>query len=282
MVEDVFLGAILAFCIAAVTTPVGVSGAVFLVPVQVSLLSTPSPAVTPTNLLYNIVAIPGRRIAFIRRARLVGPLTRLLVLGTLPGVIAGAVIRVEWLAGAEAYYLVIAAVLTPLGAWLAVSSWRRRSGNHKRSTRFVGPLAVVVGVMGGIYGIGGGSILGPILVGLGFGLAEVVPAALASTFLTSLAGVASYAVLSITSDGDVAPDWTLGICLGLGGLGGAYLGARLQGEPSEAWLRRGLGLLASGLGFATRSSGSAEPVRNRRERWARPPSEGEALPSEGT
>ena len=42
MVEDVFLGAILAFCIAAVTTPVGVSGAVFLVPVQVSLLSTPA------------------------------------------------------------------------------------------------------------------------------------------------------------------------------------------------------------------------------------------------
>ena len=41
------------------TTPVGVSGAMFLLPVQVSLLSVPSPAVTPTNLLFNVVATPG-------------------------------------------------------------------------------------------------------------------------------------------------------------------------------------------------------------------------------
>ena len=36
-----------------------VSGAVFLVPVQVSILHTPNPALTPTNLLYNVIAIPG-------------------------------------------------------------------------------------------------------------------------------------------------------------------------------------------------------------------------------
>jgi hypothetical protein len=37
-------------------TPIGVSGEVFLLPVQVSLLGVPSPAVTPTNLLFNVVA----------------------------------------------------------------------------------------------------------------------------------------------------------------------------------------------------------------------------------
>jgi hypothetical protein len=52
MLSDALLGAGLAFLIAPVTTPVGISGAVFLVPVQVSLLHTPSPSVTPTNLLY--------------------------------------------------------------------------------------------------------------------------------------------------------------------------------------------------------------------------------------
>lgn len=45
--------------IALVTAPVGVSGAVFLLPVQLSVLGVPSPAVTPTNLLYNVVAGPG-------------------------------------------------------------------------------------------------------------------------------------------------------------------------------------------------------------------------------
>lgn len=51
MLADIALGAALAFGIAILTTPVGVSGAVFLVPVQISVLDTPSPAVTPTNLL---------------------------------------------------------------------------------------------------------------------------------------------------------------------------------------------------------------------------------------
>jgi hypothetical protein len=41
------------------------------------------------------------------------------------------------------------------------------------------------------FGVGGGSILGPILVGHGFRVAEVAPAALAATFLTSIAGVVS-------------------------------------------------------------------------------------------
>ena len=35
------------------------SGAVLLLPFQVCVLGTPSPAVTPTNLVYNVVATPG-------------------------------------------------------------------------------------------------------------------------------------------------------------------------------------------------------------------------------
>lgn len=37
-------------------------------------------------------------------------------------------------------------------------------------------LALVVGVVGGIYGIGGGSLLAPILIALGFSVHEVAPA----------------------------------------------------------------------------------------------------------
>ena len=49
-----------AYLIAVVTTPAGISGAVLLLPFQVTVLGTPSPSVTPTNLLYNVVATPGR------------------------------------------------------------------------------------------------------------------------------------------------------------------------------------------------------------------------------
>jgi uncharacterized membrane protein YfcA len=247
---DVALGALVAFAIAVLTTPVGVSGAVFLVPVQISLLGTPSPAVTPTNLLYNLIAIPGALLRFRGEGRLGGPLTRLLVLGTLPGMVAGAAIRVELLSGSQAFLLVIAAVLVPLGAWLAFAapvSPAPAPGRNRR--RAILALALAVGVVGGIYGIGGGAILGPILVGLGYTVFEVAPAALTATFLTSIAGVATFALLSLGSGADVAPDWALGIGMGAGGLAGTYLGAGLQSRLPEALLRRGLGLLALGLGL---------------------------------
>ena len=52
-----FLGA--GLLVAVLTAPVGVSGAVFLLPIQLDLLRVPSPAVTPTNLLFNVVATPS-------------------------------------------------------------------------------------------------------------------------------------------------------------------------------------------------------------------------------
>jgi uncharacterized protein len=248
MLDDALLGACIAFLLAAMSTPVGVSGAVFLVPVQVSILHTPNPALTPTNLLYNLIAIPGALARFQRQGRLGGPLLRLLVLGTLPGVVIGAVIRIEWLSGPEAFLGVIAAVLIPLGAWLLLGQPAPRRPHDRDHRRLILALALAVGTVGGIYGIGGGSILGPVLVGLGFTVMEVAPAALAATFLTSVAGVATFALLSIDAPGSIAPDWVVGIGLGLGGLGGSYLGASFQHRVPEAALRRGLGLLALALG----------------------------------
>jgi uncharacterized membrane protein YfcA len=250
MLADVALGAVIAFCIAVLTTPVGVSGAIFLVPVQISILHTPSPAVTPTNLLYNLIAIPGALARFHREQRLRGPLLRLLILGTLPGVVAGALIRVKLLDDGDAFLLVVAAVLVPLGAWLAFARPPTAAGSPDlRRRRQIFVLALAVGTVGGIYGIGGGSILGPILVGFGFSVFEVAPAALAATFLTSVAGVMTYGLLSLGGNRDIAPDWALGAGMGLGGLAGAYLGARLQTRLPEALLRRGLGVLALGLGL---------------------------------
>src|SRR2546430_3217656 len=58
-----------AFVIAALTTPAGVSGAVLLLPFQVSVLGTPSPSVTPTNLLYNVVSTPGALYRYWRQGQ---------------------------------------------------------------------------------------------------------------------------------------------------------------------------------------------------------------------
>ena len=85
--------------------------------------------------------------------------------------IAGPVIRVELLPGARVFDFVVAGVLLPPGLWLAPTG-PARSDTEARPARAVPvplliPLATVVGCVGGIYGIGGGSILAPVLSGTG-------------------------------------------------------------------------------------------------------------------
>jgi uncharacterized membrane protein YfcA len=241
------VGALCAFVLALITTPAGVSGAVLLLPIQLSVLHVASPAVTPTNLLFNVAAVPGGLLRFWHERRLANPLTWLLVAGTLPGVIAGAIIRVELLSGGRAFELVVAGVLLPLGLWLALGSQRLppepRALTH-RARQGIWLLSLLVGTIGGIYGIGGGSILAPILLALGFSAYEVAPATLAATFLTSIGGIITYQVLQLTHGGSISPDWALGAFLGAGGFAGSYVGARLQRHLPERTLRRLLGLIA--------------------------------------
>src|SRR5262250_1858718 len=110
-----------AYVIATLATPAGVSGAVLLLPFQVSVLGTPSPAVTPTNLLYNVVATPGALYRYRRQGQTGGRLALVLIAGTLPGVIAGSVIRVKLIPGPRVFDLVVTAVLIPLGIWLVLT-----------------------------------------------------------------------------------------------------------------------------------------------------------------
>jgi uncharacterized protein len=249
----IYVVALLAsYAVATIATPAGVSGAVLLLPFQISVLGTPSPAVTPTNLLFNVIATPGALYRYWRQHQTGGRLTAVLVAGTLPGVIAGSIIRVELLPGARGFDVVISAVLAPLGAWLAVGTPTLRS-NSERTTHLQVPLlillAAIVGCVGGIYGIGGGSILAPILIALGRPSSDVAPATLSSTFVTSVAGVVTFLVLSSHHHGSIAPDWGIGLALGVGGLLGGYTGARLQPRLPDALIRRILGVLVLAIGI---------------------------------
>lgn len=237
-----------ALAIALVTAPVGVSGAVFLLPVQLSVLHVPNPAVTPTNLLYNVISGPGALLRYRSSGHLVGPLARRLVAGTVPGVVVGAVVRVYVVPGPRPFRVIAAVVLLAVGSWLIARTVAPRPHARMLSDRQITVLAVVVGVVGGIYGIGGGSLLGPVLVGSGMSVVAVAPAALASTFVTSVVGTATYAVLSVPASGSIAPAWSVAVACGLGGLVGGYLGARLQPHVPETGLRLLLGALAVGIG----------------------------------
>jgi uncharacterized membrane protein YfcA len=241
-------GGLIAFVVAAITTPVGLAGAVLLLPVQVGLLGVPSPAATPTNLLYNVVSTPGALAAHGRRLRDGLPLARALAIGAIPGVVAGAALRATVLTGPRAVAAIIAVVLLPLGAMLLAAREPRRTRGGPpalSSPRSLALLAGGVGLVGGIYGIGGGAVIAPALVAAGHRIARVAPAALTVTLVTSMAGIAAFEVASLLDAGPdtIGPEWALGLSMGAGGLLGGALGVRLARRVPERLLRRTLGLL---------------------------------------
>ena len=103
-----------------------------------------------------------------------------------------------------------------------------------------------VGVVGGIYGVGGGALLAPVAVAVVHMPARAIAGpALFGTLATSVAGIAVFGLFH-----GVTPDWTLGLLFGAGGLLGAYCGARLQKHLPERWLKLVLALLLTALGIS--------------------------------
>lgn len=242
-----------AFLIALVCSPAGISGAFLLLPFQVSILGYIQPGVSATNQIFNILACPAGIWRFAREGRFLTPLGLYMAIGTFPGVFIGALLRLTWLSTISRFTIFMACVFiymayrmsrrkndkksAPRDAsimevhadWRNVS-FRFMERDYTVSSRGIIILSLVVGVVGGIYGIGGGAILAPFLISF-FGLPvhAISGACLFATFITSVAGTAFFALLGeIWELPQASPDWLLGITLGIGGMAGMYCGAAIQ------------------------------------------------------
>jgi uncharacterized protein len=270
------------FAVAFVCSMGGVSGANLLLPFQMSVLGFVTPAVSATNHLFNIVAIPSGVYRFIREGRMVWPLTWVVIAGTVPGVLLGVILRVRYLPDPTHFKLFAGLVLLYIGFLVVrslmkkpepgqdkassekrfqqlVAGFRKKQSSMDASGRtlpcvsmncfslsrieytfygetIVAPtmgiflLSAVVGVVGGMYGIGGGAIIAPFFVTI-FHLPvyTIAGACLMGTFLTSVVAALFYqAIAPLYPHMAVAPDWILGLLMGLGGMIGMYAGARMQ------------------------------------------------------
>lgn len=258
-----FIPTLLAFIVSFFTSMGGVSGAFILLPFQMSVLHYTAPSVSGTNQLFNIIAIPSGVLRYVKEKRMLWPLTWVVIIGTLPGVVIGAWVRLEYLPNPKEFKLFAGFLLFYIGIKLLVDTLKNRKSdlrNNDRSKqktdfiitetrvslkyvkfRFGGEdysfsvpgifsICFIVGIIGGIYGIGGGSIIAPFFVAF-FHLPvyAVAGAALMGSFVTSIAGVIMYQVLAPAySNMVVAPDWFLGLLFGAGGVAGMYLGAKCQ------------------------------------------------------
>jgi uncharacterized membrane protein YfcA len=246
---------ILGFVVAAACTPAGVSGAFLLLPIQVQFLHVPQPAVSATNLLYNVVSTPAGVLAYQGRGRLDRRLAGTLCLGALPGASVGAILRSTWFADADRFGWLAAVVLVGMGTRVIL---QREGVTGRACTARDAPrrwrltaVAAIAGTVGGIYGIGGAALIVPWLVTMeGLAISQVAGAGLVTTLATSLVGLATFAIAAVADIGSAAaPSWANGVALGLGGLIGAVVGSRLQPHVPVLVLRTVLGIAAIAAGI---------------------------------
>jgi uncharacterized membrane protein YfcA len=106
----------------------GVSGAFLLLPFQMSFLGYTHPSVSATNQVFNIVAIPSGVYRYYREGRVVWPLTWVIIIGTLPGVFLGALVRVAYLPDPAHFKLFAAGVLLYIGLRLVRELLGKKGG----------------------------------------------------------------------------------------------------------------------------------------------------------
>lgn len=272
-----WLPPLVSFVISFFTSMVGISGAFLLLPFQMSVLNYTAPSVSATNMVFNLVATPGGVYRYLREGRMVWPLVWVIVAGTLPGIVVGYYLRTLYLPDPRVFKLFVGTVLLYIGCRVLAEFLPRRGKARPNAAKAGQPavtatrmlefslakasfsfgeqsysfsvpamflLALVVGVIGGTYGIGGGAIIAPFCVAL-FGLPvhAIAGAAIAGTLFTSVAGVALYSLLPAPAGMVTQPDWALGLLFGLGGFVGMYFGARFQKRVPQKTLKLLLGLL---------------------------------------
>ncbi len=255
---SIFVPPLVAFVISFFSSMAGITGAFLILPFQMGFLGFTSPSVSATNFLYNLIGTPGGIIRYVREGRMIWPLALLISVGTLPGVLAGYYIRVRFLPEPRSFKLFVGIVLLYLGLRMAqkVLLPGRTAGVKRDSSDFfvsnircslskvrfdfqarqvefsvaiILLLSLAVGVIGGIYGIGGGAIIAPFCVAfLNIPVHTVAGAAIFGTFITSIVGVTIYSTIPLYNGQPAPPDWFLGILFGLGGLLGMYFGAACQ------------------------------------------------------
>jgi uncharacterized membrane protein YfcA len=237
-----------------------------------SVLGFTTTSVTSTNFLFNVTGTPGGIYRYIKECRFVWPVALIIVAGIIPGVLVGYYIRIKFLPDPKSFKLFVGFVLLFVALKLIKDAWAQNTGGQENScnlndrvnnvelalkkTRFdfrkathsfstggMLGLAFIVGIVGGVYGIGGGSIIAPFLITF-FKLPvyAIAGAVLLGTFASSVAGIAFYSLIPL--NGEVAPpDWMLGILFGAGGLLGMYFGAKMQKYVSEKRIKLILGVI---------------------------------------
>lgn len=260
------------FLIALISSPIGVSGAFLLLPLQISVFGLTSPVANSTNLIYNLIATPSGVYRYIRERRMLWPLAVIMTSTSMPGAYIGVYLRTRILLDPKLFKFLVGLILLFLSFRIGYHIFKprnpktisligdatiktKRIGIRRVEYEFMGktyilptiPLTIIslsTGVISGIYGIGGAAIISPILMGIfHLPIYTTAGATLLGTLVTSTFTITNYYIMGYP------PNWNIGITLGTTGILGTYLGAKHQKQIPEKLL--GIILLATTLTTST-------------------------------
>lgn len=261
----------------------GISGAFLLLPYQVSVLGITAPSVSGTNHFFNVIATPSGFYRYYKEQRFVWPLTCFIIAGTLPGLLIGTFLRLTVFLELSRFKFFVGVVLLYIGGRLVLSLRAKRqkkavssgvNDNSKKAVTILSwsrsgfrceydgeeytcdgrkliILSGIIGIIGGVYGIGGGAIIAPFLIAMFRLPVHIISGStLFATLVTSVWGSLLFYILApLYPSLQVSPDWKLGFLLGLGGIVGVYCGARCQKYIAGRIIEIGLAVVTIGTGL---------------------------------
>jgi uncharacterized membrane protein YfcA len=239
---------------------VGLTGGIVTLPFMVSVLNFITPSVSATNLIYNIMTPFGSTYSYKREGRMLWRLGFIAGAGGVLGSVIGPQIRVGPLSDIILFKALFGILLASIGLRLFIKRhaeirvgtvdktlgtlWRQEFTFSGETYSFLTIPVFIAGTFAGsistTFGIGTGFLLVPFYtIVLRLPIYAVASSALLSTLIISSTGTIVYSSLNTTVS--TAPDLRLGILLGIGGIIGGFVSAKLQRCMSIRTLHKILG-----------------------------------------
>ena len=226
-------------------TIIGAGGGFILVPLLMFLFPSDAPSmITAASLAVIFANSASGTIAYARMKRISYRTGILFALTTIPGALLG-----SYLTGfipRKVFGAVFGGLLVAVAVFLALTRRNSSKASTARDTRtpcrttiWLGmALSLPIGVVSSLVGIGGGIIHVPVLAYL-FGFPVHIATATSHFVLvfTSLAGVVMHII-----DGTWPAHPLRDLCLAIGVIGGAQLGAVIARKVSSRWIVLGLAI----------------------------------------
>jgi len=255
-----FVPVLLGAVVSLILGQVGLTGGIATLPFMMSVLGFTSPSASSTNLIFVLMSPLGSVYSYWQEHRLLWRLALPAAAGGLIGSFIGPRIRVGPLSDIMIFKALFGILLGLVGLSLffrrhphiEVGSLECYSGfSADQKFTFSGttygfshPQVFFAGlVAGGVsttFGLGTGFLLVPFYTAvLKLPIYVVASAALLSTLIISFSGAIVYSTMH--AGVSTAPDLRLGFLLGVGGIMGGFLSAKVQGRMSTRALHKILG-----------------------------------------